>query len=61
MKSIPLADIAREIGKSKPPVSNALKKLKEKGKVISYEYGLWTVPREAAAPEVERFQAILPF
>jgi DNA-binding transcriptional ArsR family regulator/anti-anti-sigma regulatory factor len=59
---VPLADVAKETGKSKSSVSNALRKLKEKGKVISHEYGLWTVPvegkKEAAPTGPEKLAAM---
>jgi len=52
---VPLADIAREIGKSKQSISNALKKLREKGKVTQCEYGQWTVSGKPVAPKAELF------
>ncbi|GHV79457.1 hypothetical protein AGMMS49944_12480 [Spirochaetia bacterium] len=39
-------DIAAVMGKSKQSVSNALGKMKEKGKVIYPGYGQWTIPKE---------------
>jgi hypothetical protein len=39
-------DIAAVLEKSKQSVSNALGKMKEKGKVIYPGYGQWTIPKE---------------
>jgi DNA-binding transcriptional ArsR family regulator len=39
-------DIAAVLGKSKQAVSNALGKMKEKGKIVYPGYGQWTIPRE---------------
>ncbi|GHU72449.1 hypothetical protein FACS189450_10260 [Spirochaetia bacterium] len=42
-------DIAAVLEKSKQSVSNALGKMKEKGKVIYPGYGQWTIPKEVTS------------
>jgi biotin operon repressor len=43
---VPNKEIAEKMGKSPQSISNALGKLKAKGKVIYAQYGQWTVPND---------------
>lgn len=45
-RHVPTGEIAEKLGKSKQSVSNALGKLKAKGRVVYAGYGLWTASSE---------------
>jgi hypothetical protein len=43
---IPTGELAEKLGKSPQATSNALSKLKAKGRVVYAQYGQWTVPND---------------